>query len=347
MRGYAVGLASLALSAGSVVAAHAGAHYPAAPPPIDSPVYSTTPFISADVSLFLGWAKPENADGQGFGGARGRVNFPLWWGLNEELEIVGAVGFDDGSTLGVFSHTYHKNEQFAYGVLLGAQGFGNGDTSHSFTAGVEGAVFLPQSTVLGLVSYTWPEFGDDFWTIGGEGRYYFTPNDELFALARYNTESPHWLLAAGYEHMFAGTSISAGISAGWKGGSLSEHFVMVDVTHYFGAASLEVARADRLFNESRLAGISLGGSSVSISDVRLKHSVVSVGRLENGIGLYRYQYLWSDQVYVGVMAQEVAQTMPEAVVQGADGYLRVDYGKLGLSLMTWEQWALLTGQPSS
>jgi len=39
-----------------------------------------------------------------------------------------------------------------------------------------------------------------------------------------------------------------------------------------------------------------------------------------------------------VMAQEVAAVMPEAVVRGADGYLRVDYAHLGFRRMTWSAW---------
>jgi hypothetical protein len=74
------------------------------------------------------------------------------------------------------------------------------------------------------------------------------------------------------------------------------------------------------------------------SDVRLKRDIVLLDRLANGIGLYRYRYLWSDQVYVGVMAQEVAQIVPEAVMRGADGFLRVNYARLGMRLLTWDQW---------
>jgi hypothetical protein len=48
--------------------------------------------------------------------------------------------------------------------------------------------------------------------------------------------------------------------------------------------------------------------------------------------------MWRDQVYVGVMAQEVAEIMPDAVLLGSDGYLRVNYARLGLRLMTWEEW---------
>jgi hypothetical protein len=79
-------------------------------------------------------------------------------------------------------------------------------------------------------------------------------------------------------------------------------------------------------------------TTIEPSDIRLKRDIVEVDRLDNGVGLYRYRYQWSDQTYVGVMAQEVAQVVPDAVMQGGDGYLRVDYGRLGLRLMTWDEW---------
>ena len=77
---------------------------------------------------------------------------------------------------------------------------------------------------------------------------------------------------------------------------------------------------------------------VSCSDIRLKRDIVALGRLDNGLMLYRYRYLWSKQVYVGVMAQEVAAMMPEAVLRNDDGYLLVDYSRLGLRLQTWREW---------
>ena len=75
------------------------------------------------------------------------------------------------------------------------------------------------------------------------------------------------------------------------------------------------------------------------SDIRLKRDVTLVGRLDDGLGLYRFRYLWSDTIYVGVMAQEVALIHPNAVVRDAlDTYLRVDYGRLGMRLMTPPEW---------
>lgn len=80
-------------------------------------------------------------------------------------------------------------------------------------------------------------------------------------------------------------------------------------------------------------------AALTPSDARLKRDVVRVGQLANGLPLYRYRYLWSDTEFVGVMAQEVAQTIPEAVVRGEDGFLRVDYGGLGTWLITLAEWS--------
>ena len=44
------------------------------------------------------------------------------------------------------------------------------------------------------------------------------------------------------------------------------------------------------------------------SDILLKHYIVPFARLDNGIGIYRFQYRGNDHTtYVGVMAQEVAK----------------------------------------
>ena len=81
------------------------------------------------------------------------------------------------------------------------------------------------------------------------------------------------------------------------------------------------------------------GGSIIVSDVALKRNIVEIGRSSAGHALYSYRYLWSDTIYVGVMAQDVAKTDPGAVSRGEDGYLRVDYGRLGLRLQTLEQWS--------
>jgi hypothetical protein len=75
------------------------------------------------------------------------------------------------------------------------------------------------------------------------------------------------------------------------------------------------------------------------SDIRLKRDIAPLRRLDNGLELYRFRYLWSDTAYVGVMAQEVERVRPDAVMRGADGYLRVNYDALGLKFQTYEEWS--------
>jgi hypothetical protein len=87
----------------------------------------------------------------------------------------------------------------------------------------------------------------------------------------------------------------------------------------------------------RMGGGGRGGGGRR-SDVALKHDIILLGRLDNGLGFYRFSYNGSDQAYVGVMAQEVQMITPEAVTRARDGYLEVFYEKLGLKFQTYEQW---------
>lgn len=74
------------------------------------------------------------------------------------------------------------------------------------------------------------------------------------------------------------------------------------------------------------------------SDIRLKRSITPLLRTADGIQLYSFQYLWSDQVYVGVMAQDLVATHPEALSIDSFGFYHVDYDKLGLQMLTLEEW---------
>ena len=85
-----------------------------------------------------------------------------------------------------------------------------------------------------------------------------------------------------------------------------------------------------------------GGGRGRRSDIRLKQDIVPLGQLDNGLELYRFRYRDSDRtVYVGVMAQDVQKIEPNAVTRGPDGYLRVDYDRIGLKFMSWREWLAL------
>ncbi len=80
------------------------------------------------------------------------------------------------------------------------------------------------------------------------------------------------------------------------------------------------------------------------SDIALKHDIMVLGRLENGLGYYRFAYNGSNKAYVGVMAQEVGMVRPDAVERGSDGYLRVHYDRLGLKFQSYDDWAAAGGR---
>jgi hypothetical protein len=87
-----------------------------------------------------------------------------------------------------------------------------------------------------------------------------------------------------------------------------------------------------------------GGGGGRRSDIRLKHDIVLLGHLDNGLGIYRFVYNGETKPYVGVMAQEVETIRPDAVTHGADGYLRVYYEKLGVTFETYDAWLASGGR---
>jgi hypothetical protein len=75
------------------------------------------------------------------------------------------------------------------------------------------------------------------------------------------------------------------------------------------------------------------------SDRRLKKDVVYLTTLENGIKLYSFKYIWSDESYVGVMAQDLLlASAHRTVVTLTQGYYVVDYKLLGLQMITLLEW---------
>jgi outer membrane immunogenic protein len=172
--------------------------------------------------------------------------------------------------------------------------------------------------------------------------------------------SPNVILSAAYQYVDLGTlSLTSSLPGAFFGlGSLSQS---ASAHAQFQVATIGLSV---LFPpsggshgpwEGGYFGLNLGGDwgnstsanyavsqPILLSDVRLKRDIVLVGHLDNGLGLYRFRYLWSDEVLVGVMAQEVAKKVPSAVVVGYDGFLRVNYQKLGLKMCTLAEWEAKT-----
>lgn len=78
--------------------------------------------------------------------------------------------------------------------------------------------------------------------------------------------------------------------------------------------------------------IPLGPPPPGPSDVRLKTDVTQVGTTVLGLPLYQFRYLTGEERFEGVMAQDVLKVRPDAVVTGEDGFYRVRYDRLGITM---------------
>ena len=111
-----------------------------------------------------------------------------------------------------------------------------------------------------------------------------------------------------------------------------------------GAASSQYNAAMGGFNAQQAAQANMNsglmglggtlGAAAIMSDIRTKENITQVYWLPNGLPVYTYEYKpeFKDEaghgVHIGVMAQDVEQVMPEAVITRADGIKMVNYGVL-------------------
>jgi hypothetical protein len=164
--------------------------------------------VAGDAGVAVGYF---SFDGDGTGEVWGaaRLNIPVSAGWNEEIELSGLTGFETDSyyTYGLYSYTYWKDERFAAGLLSAGSNLSGASV---WTLGAEGAVFLPSASLIGLVAYNWADNNGvpDFWSAGGEARWYLTPNTKLTGSVSFNEFNTAWKLTAGAEQRFTGTMVS-------------------------------------------------------------------------------------------------------------------------------------------
>jgi hypothetical protein len=78
----------------------------------------------------------------------------------------------------------------------------------------------------------------------------------------------------------------------------------------------------------------LGSAAIGLSDRRMKMNVRRIGQLDNGLPVYGFRYIDGIGPYqIGVMAQEVEDIVPEAVIKiGKDKIRMVNYEKLAKAI---------------
>ena len=85
---------------------------------------------------------------------------------------------------------------------------------------------------------------------------------------------------------------------------------------------------------SAIGGIA-GGIGAAFSDISLKTNIKFENKIINHLPIYSFEYKNSNYGlgrYIGVMAQDVEKTYPEAVSLSPEGYKMVDYSKIGIEL---------------
>lgn len=79
------------------------------------------------------------------------------------------------------------------------------------------------------------------------------------------------------------------------------------------SAAGQIARGDANARFAQQAG-QLGETLIGLCDYHAKENIKKVGRLNNGLALYQFNYKGDKNIHVNVMAQDVEQVFPEYVV---------------------------------
>jgi hypothetical protein len=73
--------------------------------------------------------------------------------------------------------------------------------------------------------------------------------------------------------------------------------------------------------------VGAAATAASFSDRRLKENIVKIDELDDGLGVYEYDYIWGEHA-TGVMADEVAELRPWALGPIRGGFNTVNYAAL-------------------
>jgi hypothetical protein len=80
---------------------------------------------------------------------------------------------------------------------------------------------------------------------------------------------------------------------------------------------------------------SMGSSAIEASDERLKENIKKIGTSPSGLNIYSFKYKDKPGIYQGVIAQELQESNPKAVVT-KDGFLAVDYSLIDVDFIKYD-----------
>jgi outer membrane immunogenic protein len=256
------------------------------------------------------------------------LNSSMSGGLTHSPAIIPLPASDFASTTALIEY---------YGTVRGRLGWSAGQWMFFGTAGAAyGNVELSSTfSTLGLRTFSQTSEQKIGWVVGAGFEYLLRPN---------------LMLSLGYQYVDLGRIGISSTTTGISGPSSVTLGQAATVHAQFQTVMAGMSWRFAPGSSSPWAGGYAGGqgggawgnntaatyasSQFTPSDMRLKRDIGLLARRDDGLGLYSFKYVWSDTVYVGVMAQEVALLYPDAVQRDdLTGYMAVNYTRLGLQPM--------------
>jgi len=162
--------------------------------------------------------------------------------------------------------------------------------------------------------------------------------DAFIVKARYDMtvdlplmgSTPLWV---GYRGTFRDNCLAGGNALR----DLDDHTFMIGTSYSFSGDMLTVDRQGATLDTPDF--VACYDQTAGISDRRLKTDIVALGTDGAGNKIYSWKYKFDPvTTWVGVMAQDLVETHPEALVVDSNGFYAVRYNLIGAQMMTLEQW---------
>ncbi|MDH4991299.1 tail fiber domain-containing protein [Aquamicrobium lusatiense] len=166
-------------------------------------------------------------------------------------------------------------------------------------------------------------------------------DSEMTRLTNANTDQLNQLALTGRQQAFSEALAQRNqpineITALVSGSQVSNPAQMSGATPQTGVAGVDYTglvnqqyQAELQQSRGMMGGLfGLGTALIGLSDRRAKENIRRVGYTDGGMPIYRFNYKGSKNTVMGVMAQDVEKTQPDAVINHPSGLKLVDYGKV-------------------
>jgi Chaperone of endosialidase len=285
-------------------------------------------------------------------GLSGAFNHGFNGAWNVQMDGYAGRVSEDGcclSTNYAAAHLGVREQNYSAAGFIGLQTFA---LYSGVDVGAEGQLFFSQAMLEGSIGYTdWSDVDLNATNAQVDGSWFLSPDFSLNALVGYTnadwggSSQDYWSYGVSGEYRFANSPAS--VSLGYRQADDSGSHVdtwSIALNLDLGTGTLqERTQSGPSWNGARSMYDNfdrVSGIIPLVSDRRLKRDITLVATLASGMKIYSFRYLWSDEMHVGVMAQDLLANPAwrRAVVTQASGFYAVNYGALGLRMTSIDDW---------